>query len=179
MFVYLNPGHDMFRDPGAVNDHLALTEAQLARDLAWLVSKRLDQHRIRNIVEQNDDLFGVICNANRWQADLFVSIHFNAFNRHATGTETFVSYTPHSVMAGHAIQQNVCAALELPDRGIKENMNLLVINSTSMPAVLVEVCFIDNDFDWRRYDAHRDEAARAIATGIIQYPHQMQGAQAA
>ena len=45
MFVYLNPGHDMFRDPGAVNDHLALTEAQRARDLAWLVSKRLDQHR--------------------------------------------------------------------------------------------------------------------------------------
>ena len=136
MFVYLNPGHDMFRDPGAVNDHLALTEAQLARELAWLVSKRLDQHRIRNIVEQNDDLFGVICNANRWQADLFVSIHFNAFNRHATGTETFVSYTPHSVMAGHAIQQNLCAALELPDRGIKENMNLLF---GSEPTILINI----------------------------------------
>ena len=48
-----------------------------------------------------------------------------------------------------------------------------------MPAVLVEVCFIDNDFDWRRYDTHRDEAAQAIATGIMQYPYQMQGAQAA
>ena len=175
MFVYLNPGHDMFRDPGAVNDHLALTEAQLARDLAWLISKRLDQHRIRNIVEQNDDLFGVICNANRWQADLFVSIHFNAFNRHATGTETFVSYTPHSVMAGHAIQQNVCAALELPDRGIKENMNLLVINSTSMPAVLVEVCFIDNDDDIRRYEERKGRTADAIATGIIQYMGQVEG----
>lgn len=175
MFVYLNPGHDMFRDPGAVNDHLALTEAQMARELAWLVQKRLDQHGIRNIVEQNDDLFGVICNANRWQADIFVSIHFNAFNGHATGTETFVSYTPHSVMAGHAIQQNICAVLELPDRGIKENMNLLVINSTTMPAVLVEVCFIDNDDDIKRYMERKEQAADAIATGIIQYVRQTAG----
>ena len=175
MFVYLNPGHDMFRDPGAVNDHLALTEARLARELAWLVQKRLDQHGIRNIVEQNDDLFGVICNANRWQADLFVSIHFNAFNGYATGTETFVSYTPHSVMAGHAIQQNVCAVLELPDRGIKENMNLLVINSTIMPAVLAEICFIDNDDDIQRYQARKGQTADAIATGIIQYMGQLEG----
>jgi N-acetylmuramoyl-L-alanine amidase len=49
----------------------------------------------------------------------------------------------------------------------------------SCPLFYVEVCFIDNDFDWRRYDAHRDEAAQAIATGIMQYPYQMQGAQAA
>ncbi|WP_337544670.1 N-acetylmuramoyl-L-alanine amidase [Megasphaera sp.] len=67
----------------------------------------------------------------------------------------------------------------MPNRGLKERPGLFVLRNTIMPAVLVEVCFIDNDFDWRRYDAHRDEAARAIATGIIQYPHQMQGAQAA
>lgn len=175
MFVYLNPGHDLFHDPGAVNERLRLTEAEMARELAWLIQKRLDQHGIRNIVEQNDDLFGVICNANRWQADLFVSIHFNAFNGHATGTETFVSYTPHSVMAGHAIQQNVCAVLELPDRGIKENMNLLVINSTIMPAVLTEICFIDNDDDIRRYEARKGQTADAIATGIIQYTGQLEG----
>ena len=41
MFVYLNPGHDLFHDPGAVNERLRLTEAEMARELAWLVSDRL------------------------------------------------------------------------------------------------------------------------------------------
>lgn len=175
MFVYLNPGHDLFHDPGAVNERLRLTEAEMARELAWLVSDRLKEHKIRHIVNQKDDLFGLICAANRWQADLFVSIHFNAFNGRATGTETYVSYTPDSVMVGHAIQQNLCAALELPNRGIKENMNLLVINSTTMPAVLVEVCFIDNDDDIKWYMERKEQAADAIATGIIQYVRQTAG----
>lgn len=175
MFVYLNPGHDVAYDPGAINGRLHLKEAHLASDLGIRVQKRLDEHGIRNQLSQNDDLFGIVCNANRWDADLFVSIHFNAYNGQATGTETFVSYTPHSVMAGHAIQQNLCAALELPDRGIKENMNLLVINSTSMPAVLVEVCFIDNDDDIRRYEERKGRTADAIATGIIQYMGQVEG----
>ena len=39
-----------------------------------------------------------------------------------------------------------------------------------MPAVLVEVCFIDNDYDIKRYQLHEDDTARAIATGIMQYP---------
>ncbi len=121
-----------------------------------------------------------ICDqANQTECDLFVSIHFNAYNGRASGTETLISGSTGSLMLGHCIQTNLKAVLNLPNRGLKERPGLCVLRNTVMPAVLVEVCFIDNDFDWRRYDAHRDEAARAIATGIIQYPHQMQGAQAA
>lgn len=54
-------------------------------------------------------------------------------------------------------------------------MNLLVINSTIMPAVLAEICFIDNDDDIRRYEARKGQTADAIATGIIQYMGQVEG----
>ena len=170
MLVYLNPGHDLMKDPGAVNDHLQLTEATLANHLGWAVKDRLEEEGIRVRKGQSDYLFDICNDANRCGADLFVSLHFNAFNGHATGTETLVSYTPESVILGQNIQSRLCNALELPDRGIKERMELLVIRATIMPAVLVETCFIDNDHDIERYFERKDEVADAIAQGILAYP---------
>ena len=125
---------------------------------------------------QSDDLYAVCDEANWEDCDLFISLHFNAFNGRASGTETLISGSTGSLMLGHCIQSNVKAVLNLPNRGLKERPGLFVLRSTMMPAVLVEVCFIDNDSDWRRYEAHKDAVARAIATGILQYPAQMKGA---
>ena len=102
--------------------------------------------------------------------DIFVSIHFNAFNKRASGTETCISGTTASLLLGHSIQSNIVAALKLPNRGLKEHAEFFVLRSTAMPAVLLEICFIDNNHDWRRYVRCQDDVARAIATGIMQYP---------
>lgn len=179
MKVYLNAGHDRQLDPGAVNRRLNLRECDAAYELALGVQQYLERNGIAVVFGQDDDLYRICDQANQAECDLFVSIHFNAYNGRASGTETLISGSTGSLMLGHCIQTNLKAVLNLPNRGLKERPGLFVLRNIIMPAVLVEVCFIDNDFDWRRYDAHRDEAARAIATGIIQYPHQMQGAQAA
>lgn len=176
MKVYLNAGHDRELDPGAINKHLGLTECEAAYELSQLIQHYLEDNGIAVIFGQNDDLFAICDEANRKECDIFVSIHFNAFNGRASGTETLISGSTGSLMLGHCIQSNIKAVLNLPNRGLKERPGLFVLRSTMMPAVLVETCFIDNDSDWRRYDAHKDDVARAIATGIMQYPHQMQGA---
>lgn len=170
MKVYLNAGHDRQLDPGAINPHLALRECDLAYELAMQVKTYLERNGIAVVFGQNDDLYVICDEANGADADIFVSIHFNAFNKKASGTETLVSGTPASILLGHAIQSNVKAALCLPDRGLKERPGLFVLRNTIMPAVLVEVCFIDNDYDIKRYQLHEDDTARAIATGIMQYP---------
>ena len=54
------------------------------------------------------------------------------------------------------------------DMGINEGTNLVVLNSTSMPAVLVEVGFINTDEDNRLFDERFDEIASAIADGILE-----------
>ena len=176
MKVYLNAGHDRQLDPGAVNRRLNLRECDAAYELALGVQQYLERNGIAVVFGQDDDLYHICDQANQAECDLFVSIHFNAYNGRASGTETLISGSTGSLMLGHCIQTNLKAVLNLPNRGLKERPGLFVLRNTVMPAVLVEVCFIDNDFDWRRYDAHRDEAARAIATGIMQYPYQMQGA---
>lgn len=176
MKVYLNAGHDRLLDSGAVNQSLDLRECDAAYELACLVRHYLEENGIAVLFGQKDNLYSICEEANGEDCDIFISLHFNAFNSRASGTETLISGSTGSLMLGHCIQSNLKAVLNLPNRGLKERPGLFVLRSTMMPAVLVEVCFLDNDSDWRRYAAHKDEAARAIATGIMQYPHQMQGA---
>lgn len=170
MKVYLNAGHDRELDSGAINPNLSLTECELAYELTMQVKAYLERNGIAVVFGQNDDLYAICDEANAADVDVFVSIHFNAFNKKASGTETLVSGTPSSILLGHCIQSNIKAVLCLPDRGLKERPGLFVLRNTAMPAVIVEVCFIDNDYDIKRYQLHEDDTARAIAAGIMQYP---------
>lgn len=176
MNIYLNPGHDKALDSGAVNRNLNLRECDLAYELAQLIKTYLERHGIHVVIGQNDDLYRICGEANSWPADYFLSIHFNAFNTRATGTETLVSGSLDSLLLGHSIQANLKAVLCLPDRGIKERPGMFVLRNTAMPAVLVEVCFLDNDYDIKRYFDKKDDVARAIATAIVQYIGQAENA---
>jgi len=173
MLCFLNPGHDRELDSGAVNKNSGIRECDLAYELAVKVQELLAQKNIEAPIRQSDDLYSVCEAANDLEADMFVSIHFNAFNQRATGTETLISSTPASLILGHCIQSHLKAALVLPDRGLKERPGLYVLRNTVMPAVLVEVCFVDNDFDLARYLNRVDQAAAAIADGIAMYAAQL------
>lgn len=50
--------------------------------------------------------------------------------------------------------------------GVNARPNLVVLRRTDMPAVLVEVGFINNDQDNALFDSKFDATARAIANGI-------------
>ena len=52
--------------------------------------------------------------------------------------------------------------------GIEERPGLVVLRRTEMPAVLIEVGFINSDADNKIFDQNFDEIALAIATGIQQ-----------
>jgi N-acetylmuramoyl-L-alanine amidase len=102
--------------------------------------------------------------ANRSNADYYVSIHFNAFNGRASGTECF-AISPKGKALASAIVSRI-SALGFKNRGVKDGNHLFVIRNTSMPAVLVECCFIDSKEDMELLDL--DKMAQAIYTGIIQ-----------
>lgn len=66
---------------------------------------------------------------------------------------------------------NINAGLEqvgFVNLGVNERPNLVVLNSTNMPAVLIEVGFINTDADNELFDSRFDEIARAIADGILE-----------
>ena len=55
------------------------------------------------------------------------------------------------------------------DRGIKTGDRLAVLRYTNMPAILVELGFIDNDEDAKVLEEYLDLFAEAIGEGILRY----------
>ncbi|MGF1588374.1 MAG: N-acetylmuramoyl-L-alanine amidase [Pleurocapsa sp.] len=100
--------------------------------------------------------------ANFSQADLFVSIHFNAANYRAYGSEVYALSTAGAAI-GKSILTEICK-LGFFNRGVKR-ANFYVLKRTTMPAVLVECCFCDSQKDMAMFKA--DSMALAIAKGLI------------
>lgn len=178
MKVFLNPGHHPGVDSGAVNATYGVEEASIARNIGALVEKYLHKAGIDTESLQSDNLAGdnpaypeVCATANDSGADLFVSIHCNSFSDPAAkGTETLVySLGSEAEKAAQVIQRQLVSTLNMVDRGIKERPNLIVLKSTSMPAVLIEVAFISNQSDVEILMYRQDDIARAIARGITDY----------
>ncbi|MBD2609579.1 N-acetylmuramoyl-L-alanine amidase [Scytonema hofmannii FACHB-248] len=100
--------------------------------------------------------------ANKLKVDIFVSIHFNAFNKQAHGAEVFAASSKGSAVAQKVVDA-ICF-LGFSDRGVKDGSHLYVLKNTSMPAILVECCFIDSKADMDLFDA--DKMATAIVRGL-------------
>ena len=66
--------------------------------------------------------------------------------------------------------ENINAQLEtvgFKDLGVKARPNLVVLRRTKMPAILVEVGFINSDSDNTIFDKNFNDIAQAIADGIL------------
>lgn len=100
--------------------------------------------------------------ANGSKVDVFISIHFNAFNGFANGTEIFaISDT------GKKISKSVLdeiLKMKFFNRGIKNGSHLFVLKNTNMPAILVEGCFIDSAKDMKLFNS--ESMANAIVKGL-------------
>lgn len=179
MRVYINPGHDIDYDPGAVNENMGLKEAEIALDIGEKVKGYLEAVGYKVMLRQSDNLINdseyadrdvAVCyEANEWPADVFVSIHCNAANGQARGTEVECSGGQESTALAECIQSQIVDSLDTVDRGVKVWPGLIVIRNTDAPAVLVETEFIDNDDGADLLVARLDDFARAIARGITDY----------
>lgn len=171
MKVFLNPGHapDGIPDPGACG--CGLRECDVAKNVADLVEHYLVAAGVEVVGNMQDDSLGAITDAaNVSGADIFVSIHCNAFNSDAHGTEVEIyPSSTDSENLGECIQNQIVEALGTTDRGLKERPNLYVLKCTDMPAVLVELAFIDNYNDAELLRNNQDDFARAVARGITDY----------
>ena len=114
--------------------------------------------------------------ANEVGADLFVSIHHNAAtSTSANGTE--VLYAIHegetsgltSKIAAETLVKYVVNALGTTNRGAVLRNDLIVLNQTKVPAVLVEVCFLSNSSDAAliKQEKNKDAVAQALYSGIV------------
>lgn len=107
--------------------------------------------------------------ANAADVDFFISIHRNSFptDNVVSGVESLV-YSLSGIK--YEMAKNINAQLEtigFVNLGVKARPNLIVLRKTKMPAVLVEVGFINSDVDNALFDSHFYDIAQAIAGGIL------------
>lgn len=117
--------------------------------------------------------------ANSIHADLFVSVHndSNGVPNSASGTSTYYHFQdPSSRALAHCVQQQIVGVSGLPSRGalsdsVLYHSGLAVLRLSRMPAVLVEVAYINNRRDRLKLldDDFQGRVAKAICEGVRVY----------
>lgn len=167
--IAIDMGHNARYDTGANAIRL---EDDLTKEVGTRVMNQLIQLGYNVIpvnpinpqstISTTDSLQQRTVAANVNEVNKYVSIHFNAFDGSAYGSEVYYSKVGSGPLAQNILNELV--ALGFANRGIKDGSNLYVIRNTNAPAVLVECCFVDSQIDMQRYNA--DNTANAIVRGI-------------
>lgn len=118
--------------------------------------------------DQYDSPFEKAQIANRSGADYFISFHKNSGVNPNTysGTQALVyAANTEAERLGRSINDEL-VKFGFNDLGVVERPGLVVLRRTQMPAVLMELGFINNDQDNRLFDEHFDEMVTAIVDGV-------------
>lgn len=168
--IMLDAGHGG-RDPGAVYNGRQEKDDTLRLVLAIgeiLQNNDIDVQYTRT-TDVYESPYEKAMEANNAGVDFFVSIHRNSFptDNVVSGVESLV-YDLSGIKLEMA--ENINEQLEsvgFVNLGVKARPNLVVLRRTKMPAVLVEVGFINSNTDNQLFDENFDAIAQAIATGIL------------
>lgn len=169
--VVLDAGHGG-ANPGAVYN--GRQEKDDALSLVLAVGNILERNGVDVYYTRTTDIYESpyqkATEANETGADYFVSIHRNSspYPNQYSGVESLV-YNRYGEAA--RLAANINEQLELigfTNLGVNERPNLVVLNRTEMPSVLVEVGFINTDADNMLLDERFYDVAQAIADGILE-----------
>lgn len=180
--LLLDAGHGG-KDPGTSGN--GMQEKNLTLTIAQKIEQELQGSGIKVYMTRDSDVYPE--NSTRAQtandiADLMVSIHINSGPETANGTESL--YQVHandsssrltSKQLAEILQASMISGTGNTNRGVKLRTDLLILNRTTVPAVIVEVIFITNTGDALKISnpAYQDQVAQAIADGIqeaVKYP---------
>ena len=171
--VIIDPGHGGAQ-PGAV--HHGFRESDLVLDVAMMVMEILNRD---GIVKAYITRYSDVTTPNSQRSamandvgDIFVSIHFNAFNGIVTGTETL--YSIHTAEAeldfnsrdlARILQDDMIEEFGLNNRGLWTRNDLPMLRDTMVPSALIEIAFMDNLAEIQPF--HQPEYRRRAAEAIV------------
>ena len=189
--IYIDPGHGGV-DSGA--SYGGVYEKNLALSVANKLKANLIQLGYQVLMTRTAD-YNVDFKterskmANQSNADIFISIHFNATglaSSNATGIETYwYQYDPEyqpkinaamhndptrlaeSKILANQVQASLIGGTGAVNRGVRRE-TFAVLRETAIPAILVELGFMENPSDLQKIkqDSYQTKLANALAQGI-------------
>ncbi|WP_174614430.1 N-acetylmuramoyl-L-alanine amidase [Virgibacillus ihumii] len=171
--IVIDPGHGG-KDPGAIGISHS-KEKQLTLATAKTVADKLkDKGATITITRKNDTYLSLkkrVQISASHEADAFISIHYNAFQKSAVGgVSTYYKAGENSSDLAKSIQGSLMNTINLNNRGAKQ-ADYFVLRENSNAAVLVELGFITNPNEIKaiKTDEYREKVARGIYSGLKEY----------
>ncbi|MEG3343335.1 GBS Bsp-like repeat-containing protein [Streptococcus suis] len=198
--VYIDPGHGG-RDSGA--SYGGVHEKNLALSVSNKLRENLLKYGINVLMTRTGD-YDVDFKTERSRmtnasnADLFISIHFNATGAgvsNATGIETYwYQYDPEyqpkinkemhnnptrlaeSEILANKVQESLIKETGAVNRGVRRE-TFAVLRETAIPAILVELGFMDNPSELQviKQDSYHTRLAKALAQGVMNWYGAVEG----
>ncbi|WP_071460855.1 N-acetylmuramoyl-L-alanine amidase [Bacillus massilinigeriensis] len=169
--IVIDAGHGGM-DPGALGRSyqekaLALTSANQLASLLRNSGARVIMTRASDVYLSLSKRVGI---SHAYNADAFVSLHYNSFASTSSGVMTFYyGYSKEGILAS-SIQRGLVSETGMRNMGAKFG-NYHVLRENRRPAVLVELGFLSNPVE-ERYIAtpnYQAKATRGIFNGILSY----------
>ncbi len=180
--ICLDPGHGG-SDPGALGP-TGTMEKDNTLAIALLLKEKLEKNGATIVMTRdsdtdvaytdatpNQELGARVDAAQQAEANLFVSIHNDAFTSStAAGTTTYHYGDKDSIKLANLVQRSLAEKLGTKNRGARF-ASFYVLRYTKMPSILVEVAFISNPVEEMLLSSvdGRDNAAESICDGILKY----------
>ena len=193
--IFLDPGHGG-KDPGA--QYLGLKEKDLTLQVSQQLKTKLESLGYKVIMSRSSDVYLDFITersrmSNETNADMFISIHFNAtghgLDSGEDGIQTY-TYLPtgnipslinkkwhdnptrlkYSYKLGSYIHQSVLATTQAKDAGLLAK-SFAVLRETNKPAVLLELGYMDDSKESQkiRTKEYQQKLVDGIVQGIQQY----------
>lgn len=193
--IVIDPGHGG-TSKGAVgrDKDSVVYEKDINLAIAQRVRALLQKEKATVTMTREDDstvdLYDRPKLANEKGADFFISIHCDStpVPNSASGTTTYYHASdPDGRALAQAIQKHLASVTGLPNRGAQTDTAIYrsgfaVLRRSEMPAVLIEVAYINNDKDRAKLKdpKFQQKVAEAIVAGLKAYiegEHEVQAAQ--
>ena len=193
--IFLDPGHGG-KDPGA--QYLGLKEKDLNLQVSQQLKTKLESLGYKVIMSRSSDVYLDFITersrmSNETNADMFISIHFNAtghgLDSGEDGIQTY-TYLPtgnipsvinkkwhdnptrlkYSYKLGSYIHQSVLATTHAKDAGLLAK-SFAVLRETNKPAILLELGYMDDSKESQkiRTKEYQQKLVDGIVQGIQQY----------
>lgn len=112
----------------------------------------------------DEQLVAIVKKANAQKLDIFLSLHLNAGG--GTGAEIYTTNTSGAKEEAKRLIEIYCKRTGFRNRGHKFS-ELYVLRHTNAPAMLLEMCFVDTESDFKRWNNLGVETiANVIVEGI-------------
>lgn len=181
--IVIDPGHGG-SDPGAIG-----AAGTREKDITLAISKRVKEYledegakvymtRTTDVdvygpnASDRDELQARVDVGERNNADVFLSLHINSsVNKDIGGFSTYYyPKTNNDLRLAQNVQKKLADNFGVDDLGVRQ-ANFYVVKRISMPAILVEMCFISNPKEEKLMAGSwfQKKTARLIVEGVEQY----------